>query len=124
MTVKCTRFIIKHMVKYNDELLNDVFHVLSDPTRREIIRRLADGEKTVMSLAEPFEMSLPAISKHLKVLETAGVVSKRKEGTFRYYNVNPDIVDSAKEWLMDLSKFWPEQLNNLEQFLNQNSKDR
>ncbi|WP_245586020.1 ArsR/SmtB family transcription factor [Paenibacillus pinihumi] len=122
--MKCTRFIIKHMVKYNDELLNDVFHVLSDPTRREIIRRLADGEKTVMSLAEPFEMSLPAISKHLKVLETAGVVSKRKEGTFRYYNVNPDIVDSAKEWLMDLSKFWPEQLNNLEQFLNQNSKDR
>ncbi|WP_332908411.1 ArsR/SmtB family transcription factor [Paenibacillus roseus] len=122
--MKCTRFIIKYMVKYNDELLNDVFHVLSDPTRREIIRRLADGEMTVMSLAEPFEMSLPAISKHLKVLETAGVVSKRKEGTFRYYNVNPDVVDRAKEWLIDLSKFWPEQLINLEHFLDQNTKNR
>lgn len=109
---------LKHMVKYSDEILNDVFHVLSDPTRREIIRRLAVGEMTVMNLAKPFEMSLPAISKHLRVLEKAGLVSIRKEGTYRYYYLNPKMVEIAQEWLMDLRKFWTSQLDNLEHFLD------
>ncbi len=112
------------MVKYNNEILDDVFHVLSDPTRREIIKRLAVGEMTVMNLAKPFEMSLPAISKHLRVLEKAGIVSIRREGTYRYYYLNPQTVDSAHEWLMDLRKFWTSQLVNLEHFLdNQSNED-
>jgi len=110
------------MVKYNEETLNDVFQVLSDPTRREIIRRLAAGETTVMNLAKPFEMSLPAVSKHLKVMEKAGLVSVRKEGTFRYYALNPRGVENAHEWLAELKNFWTEQIVNLEQFLENQSK--
>lgn len=111
------------MVKYDDELLNDVFQVLSDPTRREIIRRLAVGEMTVMNLATPFEMSLPAVSKHLRVLEKAGLVSVRKKGTYRYYGLNPQAVENAHEWLMDLRKFWTAQMDNLEHFLDNQSKE-
>lgn len=109
------------MVKYNDDvILNDVFSVLSDPTRREIIKQLAQGEMTVMKLAEPFEMSLPAISKHLKVLEKAGLVSQRKEGRYRYYYLNPTSLDQASIWLEDLKQYWTSQLSRLERFLNNN----
>ncbi|WP_233567191.1 ArsR/SmtB family transcription factor [Cohnella endophytica] len=114
---------LKRMVKYNDEILNDVFQVLSDPTRREIIRRLAVGEMTVMNLAKPFEMSLPAVSKHLRVLEKAGLVSVRKEGTYRFYYLNPNVVENAHEWLMDLRSFWTAQVINLERFLDKQSKE-
>ncbi|GGG69298.1 transcriptional regulator [Paenibacillus radicis (ex Gao et al. 2016)] len=112
------------MVKYDDELLDDVFHVLSDPTRREILKQLGVGEMTVMNLAKPFDMSLPAISKHLKVLEKAGLVSVRKEGTFRYYGLNPKTVDSAFEWLMELRNFWTTQLTSLEHFLDNQPKEK
>ncbi|TVX98989.1 ArsR/SmtB family transcription factor [Paenibacillus cremeus] len=112
------------MVKcYSEEILNDVFSVLSDPTRRAIISQLAKGEMTVMKLAEPFEMSLPAISKHLKVLEKSGLVSVRKEGRFRYYYINPASIDCANQWLTDLRQFWTSQLSRLERFLDQNSTD-
>ncbi|MFF2481368.1 ArsR/SmtB family transcription factor [Paenibacillus sp. NPDC058071] len=104
-------------------MLNDVFQVLSDPTRREIIKSLAVGEMTVMNLAKPFEMSLPAVSKHLKVMEKAGLVSVRKEGTYRYYYLNPRAVEDAHEWLMDLRKFWTAQVFNLEHFLDNQSKE-
>ncbi|RJE84748.1 ArsR family transcriptional regulator [Paenibacillus sp. 1011MAR3C5] len=111
------------MVNYNDENLNDVFQALSDPTRREIIRSLAASEMTVMNLAKPFDMSLPAISKHLKVMEKAGLVSVRKEGTYRYYYLNPQAIENAQEWLVDLRKFWTAQVFNLEQFLETQSKE-
>lgn len=110
------------MVKYNDdEILNDVFSVLSDPTRREMINQLTKGEMTVMQLAEPFDMSLPAISKHLKVLENAGLVSHRKEGRYRYYYLNPTSVDCACKWLTDLRSFWYSKVSRIENFLNKNS---
>lgn len=112
------------MVKYYDEdSLNGVFSVLSDPTRRELIKQLAKGEMTVMKLAEPFKMSLPAVSKHLKVLEKAGLVSVRKEGRYRYYYLNPASIDSANQWLTDLQQFWTSQLSRLEHFLNQNTNN-
>ncbi|GAA3413474.1 hypothetical protein GCM10020370_69890 [Paenibacillus hodogayensis] len=76
-----------------------------------------------MNLAKPFEMSLPAISKHLRVLEKAGLVSIRKEGTYRYYYLNPKTVDGAYEWLMELRSFWTSQLANLEHFLGDQSKE-
>jgi DNA-binding transcriptional ArsR family regulator len=114
--------IYNHMVKYkNEEILNGVFSVLSDPTRRTMITQLAKGEMTVMKLAEPFKMSLPAVSKHLKVLEKAGLVSVRKEGRYRYYYLNPASIDCANQWLTDLQQFWTSQLSRLERFLDQNT---
>ncbi|RZT16450.1 ArsR family transcriptional regulator [Fictibacillus sp. BK138] len=94
------------MVKYNADNLNDVFSVLSDPTRRSIIEQLSKGERSVQELAEPFDMSLPAISKHLKVLENAGLVTQRKEGRYRYYSIKPDSIDSACEWMDALKQVW------------------
>ena len=124
MTIHLLPFIFNHMVKHNDdEVLNDVFSVLSDPTRREIIKQLSQGEMTVMKLAEPFEMSLPAISKHLKVLEKAGLVSHRKEGRYRYYFLNPTQVDCACQWLTDLKQFWNSQVSRLERFLHKKITD-
>ncbi|MDQ0199201.1 ArsR/SmtB family transcription factor [Neobacillus ginsengisoli] len=123
MTINSEHIIFNHMVKYNDDkILNEVFSVLSDPTRREIINQLARGEMTVMKLAEPFEMSLPAISKHLKVLVKAGLISQRKEGRYRYYYLNPASVDYASQWLTDLRKYWASQLTCLEKYLNNNPK--
>jgi DNA-binding transcriptional ArsR family regulator len=94
------------MVKYNNENLNDVFSVLSDPTRRSIIEQLSKGERSVQELADPFDMSLPAISKHLKVLEKAGLVTQRKEGRYRYYSIKPDSMDCACEWMGALKQIW------------------
>jgi DNA-binding transcriptional ArsR family regulator len=94
------------MVKYNVENLNDVFSVLSDPTRRSMIEQLSKGERSVQELAEPFDMSLPAISKHLKVLENAGLVTQRKEGRYRYYSIKPDSMDGACEWMDALKQLW------------------
>jgi DNA-binding transcriptional ArsR family regulator len=99
-------FIINQMVKYNDGNLNDVFSVLSDPTRRSIIEQLSKGERSVQELAEPFDMSLPAISKHLKVLENAGLVTQRKDGRYRYYSIKPDSMDCACEWMETLKQIW------------------
>ncbi|WP_286166467.1 metalloregulator ArsR/SmtB family transcription factor [Bacillus sp. E(2018)] len=100
------RIILNQMVKYNAEHLNDVFSVLSDPTRRTIIEQLSKGERSVQELAQPFDMSLPAISKHLKVLENAGLVTHRKEGRFRYYAIKPDSMDEACEWISTLKELW------------------
>jgi DNA-binding transcriptional ArsR family regulator len=108
------------MVNYSENNhLDRVFFALSDPTRRAIIERLTQEEMTVKNLAEPFEMSLPAISKHLRVLETAGIVSQRKEGRFRYYHLNPCSMQSATEWINHWSRFWTASFSNLERFLEQ-----
>ncbi|MCD9023125.1 metalloregulator ArsR/SmtB family transcription factor [Cohnella sp. NL03-T5] len=109
------------MVNYREETLNEIFSVLSDPTRRQIIKQLAQREMTVMKLAEPYAMSLPAISKHLKVLGKSGLVSVRKEGRYRYYYLNPASVDTAQQWLTDLKGFWTSQLSSLERFLDKNT---
>jgi DNA-binding transcriptional ArsR family regulator len=94
------------MVKYNPENLNDVFSVLSDPTRRIMIEQLSKGERSVQELAAPFDMSLPAISKHLKVLEKAGLITHRKEGRYRYYSIKPNSMDDACEWIAALKQLW------------------
>lgn len=79
--------------------LDTAFFALSDPTRRAILARLATGEATVMELAEPFDMSQPAISRHLKVLEEAGLVSRRVEGTKRPCRLEADGLEAVDEWL-------------------------
>ena len=84
--------------------LNAAFSALADPTRRAILARLALGEATVMELAEPFEMTQPAVSRHLKVLADAGLILRRVEGTKRPCRLAPDAVASIDEWLAMLRK--------------------
>ena len=105
------------MVNYYEENLDQVFSVLSDPTRRAIIQELSKGENTVKKLAEPFDMSLPAFSKHMKVLENAGLVSFKKVGRFKYYYLHPNVISYASDWLSELKSLWEHQLSSLEQFL-------
>jgi DNA-binding transcriptional ArsR family regulator len=81
------------------ELLDAAFFALSDPTRRAILARLASGEATVMALAEPFEMSQPAISRHLRVLEDAGLIARRVEGTRRPARLEPSGLQAVEGWL-------------------------
>ena len=84
--------------------LNAAFSALADPTRRAILARLALGEATVMEIAEPFEMTQPAVSRHLKVLADAGLILRRVEGTKRPCRLAPDAVASIDEWLVMLRK--------------------
>jgi len=84
--------------------LAGVFAALSDPTRRSILARLAKGEATVMELAEPFDMTQPAVSRHLKVLETAGLILRRAEGTTRPCRLAAGGIDAIEQWLAMLHK--------------------
>lgn len=105
------------MVNYNNDDLDQVFSVLSDPTRRAVVQDLSRGEKTVKRLAEPFNMSLPAFSKHMKVLESAGLVSYRKVGRYKYYYLHPKAMYGATKWINDLKSLWEDQLSSLEAYL-------
>lgn len=105
------------MVKYKNETLDATFGALSDPTRRAILARLAKGEARVTELAEPFGMSLPAVSKHLKVLEKAGLVRRRRSGRDHRFLVNPAPIDSARSWIEQHQKFWEQHLDALDEYL-------
>jgi DNA-binding transcriptional ArsR family regulator len=97
--------------------LSTVFAALADPTRRAILERLADGEATVTELAEPFDMSLPAISKHLAVLERAGLVAKSREGQRRYCRITATPLRSVTTWLDDYRRHWEANLDSLDAYL-------
>ena len=97
-------YIVNQMVKYSPRTLNRTFSALADPTRRAILARLALGEATVMELAEPFEMTQPAISRHLKVLEGAGMIVRRVEGTKRPCRLAPAAVTEIDQWLAMLRR--------------------
>jgi DNA-binding transcriptional ArsR family regulator len=86
--------------------LNLTFAALADPTRRAILARLAAGEATVSELAEPFAMSQPAISKHLKVLETAGLISRSRQATARYSHLEAEPLKEATEYMQRYRRFW------------------
>lgn len=107
---------VNHMVNHIEKL-DDVFYALSDPTRREILGRLATGEATVKELASPFKMSLPAVSKHLKVLERAGLLIRQVEGRTHRISLQPEGLKSASEWVDHYRRFWEVQLDRLSAFL-------
>ena len=109
------------MVNYNDSKLDAVFGALSDKTRRAILARLADGDALVNQLAEPFKMSLPAISKHLGVLERAGLIKRHKDGRIRRCELQTGPLESASEWIAYYKKFWTAQLDSLEKYLDNSS---
>jgi DNA-binding transcriptional ArsR family regulator len=99
--------------------LSETFQALADPTRRAILARLALGESSVGELAEPFDMSLPAVSKHLKVLERAGLISRTREAQFRPCRLEPQTLKSVDDWLGEYRRFWEARLDRLEAYLQQ-----
>ncbi|MCM8556902.1 ArsR/SmtB family transcription factor [Sphingomicrobium sediminis] len=105
------------------ESLDKQFAALADPTRRAILSRLGEGRATVAELAEPFAMSQPAISKHLKVLEQAGLVETLHEGTSRPRQLAPDGISAAKQYIEQMASYWPDRFDRLDAFL-QSSKGK
>jgi DNA-binding transcriptional ArsR family regulator len=99
--------------------LSLTFAALADPTRRAILARLAQGEATVKELAEPFDMTLPAISKHLKVLERAGLITQGKEAQWRPRRLEADRLREVSDWLEQYRHMWEERFNRLEDYLRQ-----
>lgn len=97
--------------------LSSTFAALADPTRRAILARLALGETSVTELAQPFEMSLPAVTKHLKVLEHAGLISRSKEAQWRPCKLEAKPMQAATDWLGEYRKFWEQRLDQLDAYL-------
>lgn len=102
--------------------LDSVFSALADPTRRSILERLSHGDATVSELAEPFDISLPAISKHLTVLEHAGLLVRQREGRMRICHLSVGPMQGAADWLSHYRAFWEDQLDALEEYLNDSSQ--
>jgi DNA-binding transcriptional ArsR family regulator len=97
--------------------LSTAFAALADPTRRAILARLALGDASVTELAEPFDMSLPAISKHLKVLEQAGMIAQSREKQWRPRRLEPAPLKEAAEWLENYRRFWEQSFDRLDAYL-------
>jgi DNA-binding transcriptional ArsR family regulator len=99
--------------------LDAAFAALADPTRRAILARLALGETSVSELAKPFAISGPAISKHLKVLEHAGLITRGREAQWRPCRIEPQALKHVDEWLENFRRFWEERLDRLDQYLRE-----
>ena len=97
--------------------LDSTFAALADPTRRAILARLAEGDASVGELARPFDISAPAISRHLKVLETAGLIARRKEAQWRRCRLQARPLKEAADWVEQYRRFWEGQLDQLERYL-------
>lgn len=97
--------------------LSATFSALADPTRRAILSQLATGETSVSELAKPFQMTLPAISKHLKVLEKAGLIERGKTAQWRPSRINAAPLREASDWIDSYRKFWEEKFDRLEGYL-------
>ena len=95
------------------------FSALADPTRRAILARLALGETSVTELAEPFDMSLPGISKHLKVLEHAGLITRGREAQWRPCRIEPSALKTVDDWLEEYRRLWEERFDRLDAYLLQ-----
>jgi DNA-binding transcriptional ArsR family regulator len=102
--------------------LDATFAALADPTRRAILARLALGETSVSELAEPFAMSLPAVSKHLKVLERAGLISRGRAAQRRPCRIVPSALKEVDDWLEHYRHFWDAKLDRLEEFLRESEE--
>lgn len=107
-----------------EDTLSRTFAALADPTRRAILERLAKGPATVKELAEPFKLSLPAISKHLKVLEQAGLIERGREAQWRPAQLQAAPLKEASQWLEPYRQIWEENLDRLEAYLRQLQKEK
>jgi DNA-binding transcriptional ArsR family regulator len=109
--------MFNRMVESEAPRLDAVFHALGDTTRRQMLRELADGERTVGQLAEPFAMSLAAASKHIKALEAAGLIRREIRGRIHLCRLEPGPLASAHQWLSFYERFWTNRLDVLERLL-------
>jgi DNA-binding transcriptional ArsR family regulator len=107
------------MVELLAPQLDSVFHALGDPTRRRMLRQLAGGERTVSQLAEPFSISLAAASKHIKALESAGLIRREVRGRTHLCRLDPGPLAGAHEWLGFYERFWTDRLDQLERLLRE-----
>ena len=99
--------------------LDTTFSALADPTRRAILARLARGETSVTDLAKPFAMSMPAVSKHLKVLESAGLITRSREAQWRPCRIEPSALKEVDDWLEHYRRFFEESLDRLDAYLKE-----
>ena len=104
--------------------LTATFAALADPTRRAILARLADGEASVTELAQPFAMSMPAVSRHLKVLERAGLIARGRDAQFRPCRLEAGALKSASDWLEHYSRFWTESFDRLDVHLREMKRQK
>src|SRR5215469_12693548 len=104
--------------------LTSTFSALADPTRRAILARLASGEAPVTELAAPFEMSLPAISKHLKVLERAGLITRGRDAQWRPCRLEPRPLKDVAEWVEHYRRFWSASFDRLDNYLREMQKQK
>jgi DNA-binding transcriptional ArsR family regulator len=107
------------MVEYHSRVLDRTFGALADPTRRRILAQLAKGEECVTELARPYSMSLAAVSKHLIVLEKAGLVKRRRDGRVHSLALQAKPMQEARDWLDRYRKFWEANLDQFENYLNE-----
>lgn len=107
------------MVEHQVSQLDTVFHALADATRRRMLRTLADGERSVGELARPFDISLAAASKHIKALESAGLIRREVRGRTHLCRLEPGPLANAHEWLRFYERFWTERLDVLERLLRE-----
>jgi DNA-binding transcriptional ArsR family regulator len=108
---------------YHTNSLDRAFHALSDPTRRAVLSRLADGEKSVTALAEPFDMALPSFTQHLRVLEDCGLIASEKRGRSRWCRLVPERFVEAADWMEAERQRWSERLDRLEAYLDKKDED-
>ena len=119
MTIQADARILGIMVQQNTQSLDTVFQALADPTRREMLRRLAGGERSIGELAAPFRMSFAGASKHVKMLERADLVRRTVQGRTHMCRLNPRPLAVADEWLRFYQRFWNERLDALERELSE-----
>lgn len=110
------------MVESREKVLDRVFKALGDPTRRRMLGRLSTRVRAVSDLAEPFDMTLAAASKHLAVLERAGLIQRTRRGRVRFCSITPKPLVEALEWLNDYRRLWEEQFDKLDAYLARKSR--
>jgi len=123
LTIGFNRHIFNRVVEQQALQLNLVFQALSDSTRREMLRLLAPGERTVSALAAPFAMSLAAVSKHIKVLERAGLVHRTVRGRTHICRLDATALAEANAWLQYYQQFWDDRLDAFETLFTESAKE-
>ncbi len=115
LTFSRHRLTLYHVVEYPAPTLDRVFHALADPTRRAMLRALTPGERTIGELGAPFAMTFAAASKHVKVLEGAGLIERRIDGRSHFCRLQPAPLAAANTWLSFYERYWTDRLDRLEQ---------